>query len=121
MRFTVLPLLLAAIGYAYGSKKVVTLRAKPGAALVAATDIPPIVINIPSDVEEFTFWDEYLNACESWQPAIDQGLIFDFGSVGITQPRNDSRAEVQCQFDGAEGSLFTFALDVALSLGATPV
>ncbi|KAJ7057185.1 hypothetical protein C8F01DRAFT_1153711 [Mycena amicta] len=114
---TILSLLFAAVGLVHGYKRVSSVTARAP----VARDSPPLVVTLPNGDTETEFTTDYLDACANWQPAIDQGLTFDFGSVGVTQPPVAGKAEVQCGWDQDDGTQVDFAKDVAVALGATPV
>ncbi|KAJ7057170.1 hypothetical protein C8F01DRAFT_1153649 [Mycena amicta] len=113
---TILPLLFAAVGLVHGYKSVSSVTARAP----VARDFPPLVVTLPSGDTETEFTNDYLEACANWQPAIDQELTFDFGSVGVTQPPV-AEVDLKQGWDQADGTQLDFAKDVAVALGATPV
>ncbi|KAF7319359.1 hypothetical protein HMN09_00273600 [Mycena chlorophos] len=82
-------------------------------------DFPPLIVTLPAGQTLSQFDEAFDDECVNWQPAIDAGYSFDFSSESV--PPEAGQAEVQCQWDAANGIEINFAQAVAESLGAYPV
>ncbi|KAK7059689.1 glycoside hydrolase family 81 protein [Favolaschia claudopus] len=90
--------------------------------LVSAVD-NRLLYQFPAGDTLETFSADFEAACSTWQPAIDQGLTYARTLIepGDWQGKNaDTQAKIICSW--TDGTNFPpFTVDVAASLGATPL
>ncbi|KAK7043257.1 hypothetical protein VNI00_008611 [Paramarasmius palmivorus] len=82
-----------------------------------------LLFQVPDGETVAAFGEQFTNSCETWSPAIDEGLTLQtiYVQPGDFRGENaDTQVRLICSYhDDDSGETVTFTEDVAESLGAT--